>query len=1215
METDFNLKYMDDFKNDVVISKFVIDIQEILNNTKNRKLDNSQEIISLLTKSRDLGNQIRERQDQLIDAKKLYEEKQSERTDLLSQLKLLIKHYDEQKWFINPKIRNQIESYDKVPVWNSLDLKINYEEGINFYSENTKSIRELYTELFQNTLQNQQEKNKSNRLLPEYNDLELKRKKLIKNNGHMREQVNKEYTPFKAIPEVVLKGNMLKNTSGGASEKYTRAIENYKKDITALEEEQKKLAFELSLLAEEKELQKNAVIKLNKNTKLDPEKSFIKIENNHKEYLKNNVIVFIDNSSKTESVREIATIPDKVSSFYTAKSTYLNHIIQPETTMEKLGKGTLAVLSGAAVGGLAYWAAPKSGIVDQIPLVSTVKNIAVAGVSVLLGGVVSKLVYDSLGDEDKKSLKVEDFNKEMEKAGFSDKKYNELSNRIVKLFHFRECLLLNKDNMREQFKEYLLQSQKKSLTKEQLDAAIEAHFLVELGKQFNESFQEIYDIHDKSIKGQINQNSFSKWIKNIFADPKKRNQFTQQMQIQFMTQCLHYFETQMTDPRFFAKYPMATATVTGLIAGSLALGLSMFILGGPIGFAAASIALLVTCITAITSYLIVTNDRIKYKRGTENREGLKNVIGKVGKEATRLSLLQKTVTDTKQEDIDEIEKLQKTNAESYLKFIGITKDTKVLIGSGSAWIREYAARYRHSLFIEDNLKKAIDSVIKVSETQISELQLAMLSRMTQVPEIDPIDKFIEHTQDYLQKNNDNNLGLKQKIKEQILEIVSVVPLGSNRPLHPGLVDFYTKILGGLAQDLHAVRKWTFFTKENPSEKCGLIKMTEKPSSEKLKKYINNQYITYGESLFYWHPLGKLEEIKLRQDKKWGDFTRELGLDNREYLSIIKSYTDHTPYGALKIIAKQCNDQLLNAKWEGKVLKGDENYRRNLGLGVYSADEKKQHRLTEANVDEYLSNSYAVLLSLMEKPENNEINGDYARSDAFQLYWTIVVKQLAELADLNNPQVDLKVRDKIISFTEKLGIEDAPAVFNSVLNQAVSFEAKDEQALYQGITMGLNYPIKVSTPKKLIESEMESEIATLSEHPIWLISDEQELGYENLETYVTKVENSINNTMALIKSMSTNALLLASGSFECYVSELDKKLQNFNLYVNRQTKGGNQDNVLKLLEEFNKNLAEYKAPHKNKEIVRYQTGNPYSFIQNKKASKEEVVATNNYVLGN
>jgi len=859
--------------------------------------------------------------------------------------------------------------------------------------------------------------------------------------------------------------------------------------------------------------------------KVTTQEYFELIKHNHKLFLEQNMVTHLELIGGVKQAKLVGKYNSHLGLYRPEKERYLTRAIQQPSTASKIEHGALAALLGIGVGGLAFYAQQNTGVLNALNPLGVAQNVAAGAFSTVLGAGATYVIYNAWHAYAKNEA-ADDFEKcqtGMQAAGFTNEKYAELSEGLVKLFHFRECLLLNlKDNrgayIRDEFKKKYAPDNE-PVDEAALNIAIELYFLQQLNILFNESFKKIYEIQEQEIGDEIQQNAFLTWLKSYFEKEGEREKFTQQMQIEFMNQCLDYLEKEMMEPGFLAQYPYASMAVSGLIASLVVLALSAAIIGGPITMGIASIALVMGCISAATMYWALNNvDTVQYKRNKGNRESIAQTINDVTKESQRLGRLIQNVTETTAEDIKLLAKYRddEGGTRGFLAYFNLFHQQKtVALGASTAWVREYAARYRHSKAIEIDLSVQQRGIIDRGHIQTEEMQHLLLQYMSSKQHIPAaLKKFIDDTTEYL---NDpihrlfiTRFELIEKIKQQVLDIVAVAPRDSewelpNERLPVELVNFYTQPvsaggLGGVAADLVMARSLAPVVAAN------------------------------------------------------------VALDE-----------DH-PYSRLLVTAQRMNYALSQDKSREFILLGDSSYRRMLGLRTESLSERVDNKIDSGNIQRYLTDSFDFLYSLNKsiaiEDAQTYLDTPFANSKEFMLYRTLLIKQLAILADPTNTRVEESVRKDIEKFArEKLQIEPL-VVFDDIRNQSL-FERREIDGpsivdplgiaqpvsnleyVTDAIRLDLAYVSRSITPRMLIAFEANEFVMDNghTEKTMFCYQNSKtELIPETTEAYVEKIRFTIEMTKEFIKQMADKNVLKKSGALLGYVHDCKQEIKTLRAQI-------------------------------------------------------------------
>lgn len=421
-------------------------------------------------------------------------------------------------------------------------------------------------------------------------------------------------------------------------------------------------------------------------------------------------------------------------------------------------------------------------------------------VSLALGNSITGLLFDYfkkeyIGNKDETQKQfAEMIEKNSELSYLIKKECERLSVEIIKLFHFREMLLLGKISLNtlepDARSAFILKAHLQNESFEEINSAIEVYYARELSKIFNQGFQGIYQVQDFEIKSEL-RSPFLKWLDKLFDSAEKRLAFTQEIQLKFMQLSSEFLLEQMNQPGFFAKNPKTYALISGLLVGPVVAATLAIIFGGPLIWGMAAIALVGFALASISTYFLITKiDRLLYQRTPMNRAQIQQSIDMVNNEFLRL---QKEIIDRKDTSTEFI-KSTKNFEQVNQKFMRLVEGKKVARGSVSGWLREYASRYRHSKAIEVDLGDEYKELIIQSKKQTKDL---ITSINNDYPLL--LSQWITDSQTYISKAHHQEVvkdfELIQKIKEQVLEIVSQI-----KYIPPTLLHFYCLPLtqGGLA---------------------------------------------------------------------------------------------------------------------------------------------------------------------------------------------------------------------------------------------------------------------------------------------------------------------------------------------------------------------------------------------------------------------------------
>ncbi|WP_440617701.1 hypothetical protein [Cysteiniphilum sp. 6C5] len=524
------------------------------------------------------------------------------------------------------------------------------------------------------------------------------------------------------------------------------------------------------------------------------------IKKNHQIYLEKVMIThFQAVNPDVQNVDHIATSVDQIEQLQQDFDRQLETMLQDLTPATKIKNGVYATGVGLTTGLLVKYALDNTlPIPDFVPG----KHLAVTGISLAIGSVMAKTFYDVWpgvqGQRTKPAMDSELFQKELEASGLLALSET-LIKKFIKLFYYREFLLFGKSNdltgdMFTLFKERYKKS-KGNLSALEYSVAVESYFLKTLNNLFNDTFNIIYKDHDQKIQDDKNSYSVTRLFKRYF-DNVNSEAHTQKLQVDFLKQFSGFLSNKIDEPTVAAQYPHLTASVAGLTAGAIALS-GAAIIGVPITLGVAAIALVATAVTAITSYFSVSNiQAIKYTRSDKERQDLSNISQTLDQEAMRLKAQIDINIKTTDSDITDLDNYRKNHCD------GLIRNAYILVGSSQSWLQEYAARYRHSRRIETDLgHNVIQPIAQTSQRQTADF----VQHLTKDIDGKDLKTCVDTTKAYLNdtKNQDfiQKFHIKEKIKDQLLEIASQLPRDQQQP--GWFIDFYVE-LGGVANDLTQV---------------------------------------------------------------------------------------------------------------------------------------------------------------------------------------------------------------------------------------------------------------------------------------------------------------------------------------------------------------------------------------------------------------------------
>jgi uncharacterized membrane protein YfcA len=532
---------------------------------------------------------------------------------------------------------------------------------------------------------------------------------------------------------------------------------------------------------------------------------------NKNAYLNSHSMVDLKPSETAHNTVIIDRYLDCITEYRNREASELDSAVAGPTLGSQVGHGIVSMLLGAGIGAGAFVSQQRVPSVDMFG----VKASAQAGFSALIAASSSALISATWEKLNQKPLAIdrEAFEKQLHASGFG-KKYDKLATDLVELFHFRECLLLDLPDssqvkMRLAFKNrYCAPPYGVDFNDKDFDLAIEIYFLQELNKLFHTSFEQIYAMHQAELDTEALP--VIGWFKKHLETSKNRQKFTQQIQINFISQCIHYLETEMNQTGFWGKYSLLMASIGGLIAGALTLGVIAILNPFLPLIALISIGLVATTTVAIAMNALLTGvDAIYYKRQSTDRNAIRDTIQKISSEKERLVSLTRQVVDTSPEQVKQLEQFKAAYHPNISCFFS---QSHVALGNWRAWIREYISRYHDNELTVTDLHDDITALVKRSYKQTHEIQkeLVLWAKLNRVMILNKLHGYINDTEDFLQNIENEQViqdfNLLLKIREQVLEFISYVPI--EHALPEKLVNFYTTSLHGLTSDLEQARRLT-----------------------------------------------------------------------------------------------------------------------------------------------------------------------------------------------------------------------------------------------------------------------------------------------------------------------------------------------------------------------------------------------------------------------
>lgn len=746
-------------------------------------------------------------------------------------------------------------------------------------------------------------------------------------------------------------------------------------------------------------------------------------------------------------------------------------------------------------------------------------------------------MYEAWLSSNEKPLNT-DYNayvQEMKNAGFTNEKYTDIARQLIKLFHYRECLLMGND--RASFiQRYYTNDQGVSSHKDtDLNLSIESYFLEQLNTLFQTSFHSIYAIHDKEIEAEQNLPAFLKFFKQHFQSVENRKRFTQKLQLDFMDGCIKFLKKEKEEPGFFGRYLYFIDLLIGVMAATFAVAyFAINVLLIPT-FGLACIGIISAALAGMCTHLIIINTAsLYYQRNAMNRTAIHHAIESISQEQKRLKSLANNTVQTTHKDLDDLKKYDNQEESAFTRILKLKQDHAIALGGVRAWIREFASRFQESQFIQIDLSDRLKSIISDAHDQTESLTKTLnnivSSTHPHAADMTVLTKFIAETSKYILSPQHqafiHTFEYVQKTKEQVLEIVSSINHRHiNTPLPAALTTFYTRAiseggLGGLISDLTQARTM-----------APVVDDHIQPNSE--------------------HPYHRFLKASLAIDLK------------------------------------------LNASTNASmILHGDTHYRQILGLSN-AHTQTLEDKITPSNIKDYLDNSFNFLCSLNDYQHHCGWREPFQHHDHFILYRMLLIKQLANFADPNNTRVDKLVKLDIKRFAQEKLNCNADIAFDDILNQALLIEKsahggsiKDQlnkshalselSFIADAIRVDIAYCSTALCPQQLIQFEMQDYIKNNNDTLLLGLNTDDPLIPAYSEDFYNDINTAITSTEAFIKHIQTRPLIIQTKTIDRYYEAISSEIETITLQINRlieletQQQVINNDELLKIkvkLEEF------------------------------------------------
>ncbi len=837
------------------------------------------------------------------------------------------------------------------------------------------------------------------------------------------------------------------------------------------------------------------------------------IRKNHQAYLDANAFTQLDFKGAAAKKPIVDRYLQYMRHYRQARQSYFDDAVADVSLATNAAGGVTAILGGLGIGSLLFATQQNKPSLD----IFGTKTITEGGFAAIIGACCSTLIFAAWSASNQKPMHdtAESCITEMAAAGFSANKYVETAKKLVKLFHFRECLLLGlKDNEAVNFRSdfitrYFPKESEDKFNGVDFNLSIEIYFLTELNALFHEAFQDIYQLHQQEIQQDRQQPEFIRWLTSHFADKNNQRRFTQEMQSNFLGQCIHFLAQEMSEPGWLAQYFYLTDSLAGLLAAAIitsifATAIPFIPLTGLIAIAVVSFALGV----AASHVAIFCQEILYYKRSQANRTSLHTIIEVISSEQKRLGQLIHKIVATTEKDLKDLHKFEQLSQSTVVQSLCSPSQTgHILVGSMHAWIREFANRYNDSETIEIDLLNTLHPILTSAQQQTTALQgllqQALLQQNPAVNELLQLQGYVEQTRQFLldsqQQQFRQTYQMTQKIKEQLLEVLSFTSIGKSKHGIPGfLLNFYT----------------------DPPEKGGLN--------------------------------GLQHDIAL---------AISLAPVVQE---VIDADANHPYAVGLLTVAFELNTRLSTQPNTAMLLHGDNQYRALLGLptvGYASAE----HLLTIHNIDDYLNASFDFLYALNHYDSNSDWQLPLQNHEEFIMYRLLLCRQLADLLDPNNLHVDSLLKARIKNFfVEKLCVDPDTAIDDIIHQSWMMGVYQDHRtlqdlwgnhrsigalsAIAHAIRVDLSYISTPVTPKQLIMLEAKQFLDTHAHPYVFGYESSIDLIPEYSPEFASALTQTIQTTEAFLQFLHTRQLLTDTGVIHLYTAEIKRDIEKISAQI-------------------------------------------------------------------
>ena len=240
---------------------------------------------------------------------------------------------------------------------------------------------------------------------------------------------------------------------------------------------------------------------------------------------------------------------------------------------------------------------------------------------------------------------------------------------------------------------------------------------------------------------------------------------------------------------------------------------------------------------------------------------------------------------------------------------------------------------------------------------------------------------------------------------------------------------------------------------------------------------------------------------------------------------------------------------LNASVDSEfILKGDSSYRMMLGLFTDDAEEIEL-QLSPSTIDRYLHASLSFLCLLNDYGNHRSWDAPFENNDAYLVYRMLLVKQLANLADANNRQVDSFIKLKIREFAKNLLNYNPDQAFYDASTQAMlkgcnqdrgslidplgsSHHIRDLADIADAIRVDIAHEAEPLSSKQLIDHKAQEFLLSNNTQRI-LAYNSLTLGAENSAACARVIQEMLKTTQTFISRINHVDLLKETNTLALY----------------------------------------------------------------------------------